>query len=363
MSATPEQRLSYEDVVEAYRNNLEIQTRGFSAGSHWMESWVPDDELLPSLLNLLDAAQVGGVDNLVVTLRRETLGDVSAERVCDALRHAARVSATERDGQIELKASQLQHLAKFTDVRDYYRGALLARHANLQFQGTAPDGAHAFTDSEGTLWLQTDEEGKRVTAAGFAPTPAASAPFVAAMDVLCGLILGLPLLEVREHALVKLEHSLRDPEQPLPVQGILLPQNADALFLRVGALLQGLLRSMGAWQKQEVNFYDPKPSKEWVGLGADGRVAACQKILDGASQRLLGYEKGVFVVDSRRSFAVTVRFQGDAPVATKRRAALLIEKLLRAECDPRLEIFCLEMKDRSEKRRLTPETEQAGEKP
>jgi hypothetical protein len=361
MSAILEQRLSYEDVVEAYHNNLEIQTRGFSAGSKWMESWVPDDELLPSLLNLIDAAQLGGIDSLVVTLRLETLGDTPPQSLCTALRHVAQVSVIERDGQVELQASQLQHLAKFTDVRDYYRGALLARHADLRFQSAPPRGAHAFTGSEGTFWLQTDEDGNRVIGAGYAPAPAASAPCVAAMDVLCSLICGLPLIEVREHALVKLEYRLRDSEQPPPVQGILLPQNGDALFLRIGALLQGLLRSMGAWQKSEINFYDTKPSKDWVGLGADGRVAACQKILDAASERLLAYDKGIFVVDSRRSFAVTVRFHGDAPVATKRRAALQIEKLLRFECDPRLEVFCLEMKDRSEKRRLTPETQKTGE--
>jgi hypothetical protein len=69
-------------------------------------------------------------------------------------------------------------------------------------------------------------------------------------------------------------------------------------------------------------------------------------------ESLLGYEHGIRVIDAHKSYAVTIKFEGDAPVAAKRRAALEIEKILRKNCDPRVEVFSLEMKDASQLRRL-----------
>ena len=58
------------------------------------------------------------------------------------------------------------------------------------------------------------------------------------------------------------------------------------------------------------------------------------------------------MVDAHKDYAVTIRFEGDAPVALKRKATLELERALRNECDPRLEVFSIELKDESSLRRL-----------
>ena len=134
--------------------------------------------------------------------------------------------------------------------------------------------------------------------------------------------------------------------------GIVLPKNADPLFAKAGSLLGALLAKAVGTPAEKINFYDRKPAPAWKAMAAEEREQACRVVADAHSAGLLGYEQGIRVVDAHRPYAVTVKFEGEAPVAKKRRAALELEKIFRAKCDPRLEVFCMEMKDASQLRRL-----------
>jgi len=346
----------YEDLVSSYRNNLEVQTRGFSAGHAWLESWVPDDEPLPSLLNLIEAAQIGGLDSLAISVAQETLGSLHAVSLSGLFSHLSTATVTADQTRWLINFSDLQKSALFSDVREYYRSSLRERHGYPRFANRPeclPNSAvHCFENDEGSFWLACGDQRERVEAAGFLPSEAAPPSLSAAMDYLCEIIVGIPLLEVREHAIVRLEYRLRDATRRSHVQGILLPQNADPLFGKVRGFLTGLLRGAGAFDLRETNFFDPGPSAAWKRLLPEQRETYCQAAVDEASLPLLGYPRGIRVVDAHRPYAVTVKFEGDAPVAVKRKAALALEKILRSKCDARLEVFCLEMKDASQLRRL-----------
>ena len=393
----------YEDLVTSYSSNLEVQTRGFSAGESWLESWVPDDDILPSLLNLVEAAQIGGLEGLSLGIKLETLSPMAPEEICGHLGDLASVTMNVHGGTVDLVLSDLQkaehrqklqsyrpgpgehgrparvgtgRLAKaslqtggtpalpvlqasemlpgnaalFSDVRESYRAALRGRHGAEMFAVPPPEGATIFESEAGRFWLVSNEKAA-VEATGFEPK-AASPSLSSAMDCLCGIMLGLPLPEIREHAIVRLEHLLRDQSKKTPVPGIVLPKNADPLFAKAGSLLGALLAKAGATPAGKINFYDRKPAPAWKAMAAEEREQACRIVADAHSSSLLGYEQGIRVVDAHRPYAVTVKFEGEAPVAQKRRAALELEKIFRAKCDPRLEVFCLEMKDASQLRRL-----------
>jgi hypothetical protein len=344
--------IRYEDLVAAYSNNLETQTRGFSAGFPWLESWVPDDELLPSLANLLESAQIGGMDAIGVEMESAELGSETLEGISKKLSHLASVATSNGGGRVRMEFSKLHDSARFSDVRDFYKSKLRDRYGNLKFTAPATDEAVVFENADGRIWFKFGNEKNTVETAGFIANSNTPPSLVSAMDLLCEILIGLPLLEIREHALVRLEHRLRDPAKTPPVQGIVLPQNADPIFARVKNLLSGLLAKTGISAVKETNFFDSGTSAHWKSLTAEERESACQKAVDAASLSLLGYEHGIRVIDARKSYAVTIKFEGDAPVAAKRRAALEIEKILRKNCDPRVEVFSLEMKDASQLRRL-----------
>lgn len=349
---SPLPTICYEDLVASYANNLEIQTRGFSAGFPWLESWVPDDELIPSLANLLEAAQIGGMDAICVEMDPDQLDGETVEGISKKLSHLASLTTSNVASRIRIEFSKLNDSARFSDVRDFYKSKLRDRYALLKFTNAPASDAVTFENTDGKFWFVVGDEQKPVEAAGFVSKATTPPSLSSAMDCLCEILLGLPLLEIREHALVRLEHRLRDAYKTPPVQGILLPQNTDPVFKRAKALLDGALLKTGAFEIKDTNFFYPGSSTAWKGLSPEEREKACQKSLNAASEALLGYANGIRVVDARRSFAVTVKFEGTAPVDAKRKAALELEKILRRECDARLEVFCLEMKDASQLRRL-----------
>jgi hypothetical protein len=344
--------ISYEDLVASYSNNLEVQTRGFSAGLSWLESWVPDDDLLCSLINLVEAAQIGGMDALSLRIKSPTLGDLSPSDLPDLLSHMASINLRIEEDEVVLEVADLAKSAFFSDVRDFYKAALRNRFDKLKFNKSAPSGAFLYEDADAALWIALDHKTNIVTGAGCMVTPSASRSMAATMDLLCELMVGLPLLEVRQHALVRLEHRMRHSAKRPPVLGIILPQNADPIFAKVKILLAGVLHQTEVFSIRETNFFDAGPSAHWIALSAEQREAACQAALDSESLRLVGYEKGIRVIDAHKPYAVTIKFEGEASVGVKRKAALELEKILRTSCDHRLEVFCLEMKDASQLRRL-----------
>ena len=144
--------ISYEDLVSSYSNNLEIQTRGFSTGFSWMESWVPDDDLLCSLINLVEAAQIGGMDELSLRIKSQTLGDLPPAVLPDLLSHMASINMSIDQDEVVLEVADLAKSAFFSDVRDFYKAALRNRFDRLEFSKPAPSGAFLYEDADAALW-------------------------------------------------------------------------------------------------------------------------------------------------------------------------------------------------------------------
>ena len=61
--------IEYENLVQSYRENLEVQTRGFSLGAQWLEMWVPDEDVVACLRNMVEAAHFAKMDNPLLQLR------------------------------------------------------------------------------------------------------------------------------------------------------------------------------------------------------------------------------------------------------------------------------------------------------
>ena len=277
----------YEDLVASYFSNLEVQTRGFSAGYAWLESWVPDDDILPSLLNLVEAAQIGGIDELSLELKLETLSGMAPDELCSRFGHLAKVTMDVREGSVVLALRDLQKASLFSDVRESYRAALRGRHGAEMYAVPPPEGADLCESEAGRFWIVCNGEGGAVEAAGFEPK-ASSPSLSAAMDCLCGLMRGLPLPEIREHAIVRLEYLLRDKSKKTSVPGIVLPQNADPLFAKARSLLHALLAKAGTTPAKKINFYDQKPAPAWKGMAAEEREQTCRLVADAHSAGQLG---------------------------------------------------------------------------
>ena len=65
--------LDYEPLVATFEDGLINKLRGHGAGRDYLELWVPDDNPVESLINMVEAASSSGVDVLKVRIMTSTL--------------------------------------------------------------------------------------------------------------------------------------------------------------------------------------------------------------------------------------------------------------------------------------------------
>ncbi|WP_193171924.1 hypothetical protein [Nisaea nitritireducens] len=68
-----EQAINYEQLVESYENRLLNQLRSHGVDLDFLEMWVPDENPVSSILNMVEAAGAFGVESFTVRVNRDTL--------------------------------------------------------------------------------------------------------------------------------------------------------------------------------------------------------------------------------------------------------------------------------------------------
>ena len=84
------------------------------------------------------------------------------------------------------------------------------------------------------------------------------------MEVTCHVIIGLPIKEVREHGVIRIENFL-NPKLKKTVQGVALPTNYSIDFIWLNKFLINICDRIikESKIKNKINFYYPRPTKSW----------------------------------------------------------------------------------------------------
>jgi hypothetical protein len=80
--------LNYEELVEDFKRKLLTQLRGHSSDTDYLETWVPEDDPVKSILNIVESAQAYGRDEVRVNVARTT---INAEQQRDLLKLIASI--------------------------------------------------------------------------------------------------------------------------------------------------------------------------------------------------------------------------------------------------------------------------------
>jgi NifU-like protein involved in Fe-S cluster formation len=347
--------LDYDKLVETYSANLDITLRGFRPAEETLDTWVPDDDTLRSLSSLVEAAQLGGSDSVAVRVSNKTLEAVNLDTLKEKLGTFGEVRSEQEGSATVFSISALQETASFRSVRPIYQQRLRARLGNMRFKRALQTDGNQIplrATKEGfalALSIRTDTH--IIADAVFEAT--SRRPMQAALDVLCEILVGLPIQEARDHAIIRLEFALRDPEQTHPISGIILPRNADPIFRVPSLLLNRLFDDYitSTQYQPKMNFFDPGPKAAWAALPHEEREKCVTTAINSHGPAIGIAADEVHVVECKRPYAVTIQFNGNLSIPAKRSAALKLERLVRKECDPRLEVFCEEKKDLSKLRR------------
>jgi hypothetical protein len=171
----------------------------------------------------------------------------------------------------------------------------------------------------------------------------------ALLDRFCAVLAGRPLYEAVHHGVVRLEADLRDPTVPLPVDGIVLPQNADPIFelpLRLARALRELVGPSRLPPDQRGRWED-RPAPAWLALPPGQQAARVQAALDEAVPPLATVETPPRVVEVRDGFRVVIAVPSAEDRRTLGPALMRIERALQRTLDPRLELLLESAADRN----------------
>ncbi len=67
--------LDYEALVRAFETALVTKLRGHGAEAEYLEMWVPDEDPVKSILNMVEAAEAYGREGISIRVGPKTLSD------------------------------------------------------------------------------------------------------------------------------------------------------------------------------------------------------------------------------------------------------------------------------------------------
>jgi len=77
--------LNYEVLVEAFEQALVTKLRSHAAEADYLEMWVPDEDPVKSILNMVEAAEAYGRDNIAIEVSAQTLTDSQVNELLSVL--------------------------------------------------------------------------------------------------------------------------------------------------------------------------------------------------------------------------------------------------------------------------------------
>lgn len=371
--------LDYEQLYAEYNSGLVDKLRGFGPAQEYLSLWVPDEDLLTSLRNMLDAAASAQCPRLAVRLGAASIAQLDAGRLQRLCEHFGKVSLQQqpdhwlvevrdlREGsapvEVSLPGSKQRPTGRVpsADVatptaRDVYADALERAASDIQYEGLRPvrDGLLEVTAEHDGVLLQLgvhEQSDHRIEHARFGN---ASGQHVALLDQFCRILMGHSVQEASDHAAARLELGLRSRRDERPVPGIVLPGAAHPMFALPIALVRTALAQYreAAGYRAVHNFHDDRPAERWLQAEDAQRRSWLSEALDAAAEEL-GYDRGdAQVHEIQYDVRVVLTVGGRIAGEHKPRQLLRIEHALRDRVDPRLEVFVEELKDRNKLRRL-----------
>jgi hypothetical protein len=375
MTTADDEPIDYDRVWADYLASLVGTLRGFSSGIAGLDSWVPSEDPLVSLRDLLDAAASAGRETLAVRfgpatrprLEKQAVGALAEPHgqarilesatemlvVVEKLTRAARSESATITPSLPARASRAPTSARplSSSTIDAYAPRLQQALRTIRHEiAAAPKGSDkditaTARDDGAQLRLEVDSTSHTITSAHFA---AAAPETRALLDVFCDLITGLPLLEAAQHGILRLEAALRDPAAPPPVPGIILPRAAHPRFALPAALIAQALatyRARSGYAEVRIDYH-PAPGPQWQAASPTARAAAITAVLAASPP------PGVTLAAIERAVRIVLRLPDHLSSPARQSLLMTLERAIRAAVDPRLEVHAEERKDRNKLRRL-----------
>lgn len=89
--------LDYEALTADFNDKLMTQLRGHGADNEYLETWVPDEDPVKSILNMVEAAQSSGLEAMNIHFAAATMTETQRAALLDEVSQIAEATMAARD--------------------------------------------------------------------------------------------------------------------------------------------------------------------------------------------------------------------------------------------------------------------------
>lgn len=92
----------YEQLVAAFNHSLNTQLRGHGSENRYLETWVPDEDPVKGILNMVESALSAGCDELRIAFSPALIGADARRALVAAINQIAHGTLSETAGRCNL---------------------------------------------------------------------------------------------------------------------------------------------------------------------------------------------------------------------------------------------------------------------
>ena len=354
------QPLNYERLTADFANDLLHNLRNHGAAEDCLETWVPDEDPIKSILNMVEAAQSADSQEIAIEVSKTTLPDTRTPELRGLLAGLGNVELRDTGTAWIVTVGQMRDWSAFVKAAPALRAGLQRLFAQLDHEGPLHEASEDMRVTEDGVSLNLLLSGEERPLVVKARHEGGRSPVErAVLEAICRRIESLPLVEAADHGAIRALHDVLDPENPRPVKGILRPEVADPAFGLAARLIRKFEKEerKGTGIERPANFFEMPVSESWAALSGAERIAALNTVCD-SLLTIHGFTSGqlhVLHVELdllERPVRVTVTFDDAVPPAAKPDLIREAERRMKRQLDPALYVLHETLKDNNGIRRL-----------
>jgi hypothetical protein len=388
-------KIDLKTLGQSYNTALIANLRNFGADGDFLETWVPDTDPIKNICNLIDAVAENKIAReLEIRYSEGEGGNISLEILRSSLSSFVKVAISSQIPVVIIRITGIDYNRQNCIVRK--NNPKTSSHGNNAVGNSSlqPENTGGPENEEGNLsvlssgkYYDLDIDSKRQTSnmeikpslIGIEKEEDGVVVFleinsdthqVEKVETRCKpgtrwpkllahaerALTNLPIQEVSDHGVARLEAQLRSENWVPPVPGIFLPTNVFYEFKLLESLLRRIYSEYRVLQKftGTGNDFDPGPTIAWKALKSEDKISKIEKVLKELVAAGTLRNNKIDVVKIEYDVRVTIRIDRldlEQPL-DKQKIVWTLEENLQNLIDPRLELYLEPVSDLSSLRRL-----------
>lgn len=365
--------IQYDETLKEYNSALLNTLRGFKPKYEFIAIWVPDADLLRSVISLVEAAF--SEDEFIFTLSfsKETMLPINRKefdlRLADIATFTSEETATgvnyhfsdmkSKDRKLSFKKNQIFNpnnndnkdaIQESSEVNsdEMYLSQInyFCEHAKHNTMLEENDSLTLITLSEDKVTLQVHVDNENVVRK-LAYQGELSLTQTGIFEAACQFLVNLPIDDIRDNGLALIEYHLRKNCKQRKMAGIQVHFNFSEIFAPLKSLLTVLVKKLAS---KKVNFFDIRNQLNW---DVSQRDDIKKQLNEHISQYLADKNKLVEIeVESVDEKARVTIMLGDEISANEKGQLLMdLEIIVRKQVHPAVQLYSTPYVDRNTKRK------------